>query len=472
LRIPLLREAIRVSKRNKFIVIIGSLILLLLLGCGFKSFNRFTERDIPLLIRTYQNFQGTPDGHFAARQLLRLCKIPEGLSAVVILEDAKDGRVATGAGHVLWDIVGNWFYRPENLDEAIELMTVLRAHEDERVRKYAYTTLFDLTGRIHQRSPEEAYAHVASLVPGLADPSPLVTERVIRFLPNRYDDDWEYPVDEMKELFNDADLRTRLNAAMALAQITPEYLEPMELIIENLETDDYELQKQLIRSLRFFGEEANVAFPTLLKIIENDPRLTEGEFVHDYNAGHAAYMFHFIGAPDISVLNRLTELMYGGPTSRRRTAVEALGNLKIYGIPALPALKEKLEDPFESEEGILYSTASAIGSIYRYSEREEADLDEQAEVDYLISLLDSDEPYKQMLAAEGLAIFAESAEKALPKLRSMIAEPVPDVLYNQPETHDEFLLDSLKSTAYQIEYWVGVRNDPSYSLLPHAMNGY
>lgn len=437
--------------------------MLVLMGTGYKSFNTFTANDVPLLIRTYAQFRGDDqDGLFAERQLRRLFRTPEGLSRAIILGNSENPRTANGAKHALEDIAKGWIYNPENFDDAVKVLNVLREHEDENVRFIAYETLFDLVLRNFEASPEKAFKLRDSLVVGLKDPSDIVVKTVIDHLQNRYSEDWKYPIDLIKPFLDDEDLRVRLNTAILLAYIDPDDLEPMPLIIDNLETSDYELQGKLIGALRSYGEAASDAIPKLLNIIETDPKLKEPEFPAYTNAMAATYAISFTGDPDGKILERLSELMYDDNQNVRMVSVEGLGKLREHGIPALPALKEKVEDPNEDWDLVKFSAVNSITMIYHYSRYAGVEFDETPEIEYLIYLLDKEDPMIRHEAAWGLMRFRDKAESALPKLK--------ELLETEGGT-DEESGSSFEMAIQQIELYVGERNNPRhYSVMPQVNN--
>jgi len=444
--------------RKKLIIIIVSLIVLVLMGAGYKSFNKFTSNDVPLLIRTYDRFRGGQDGSFAERQLRRLFRTPEGLTKAVVLCYSENRRTAHGARHALEDIAQGWILSPENFDDAVKVLNVLREHEDENVRSIAYQTLFGIVLRNFEASPEKAFKLRDSLVVGLKDPSDIVMESVTENLKSRYSEDWKYPIDLIKPFLHDENLRVRLNTAILLSYIDPDDLEPMPLIIDNLETSDYELQGKLIRALRSYGEAASDAIPKLLNIIETDPKLREPDIMGYSNAREASFAFHFTGDPNGLVVKRLTELMYDENPDVRTVAVDGLGNLGRSGGPALPYLKEKLSDPDEDSEMVRFAAINSITGIYRYMKRSSVEFDEAAEIQYLIGLLDDRDPAVSLNAAYGLEIFYKNAEAALPKLKELL----------EREDMNEEDLTMIESTISQIELYVGERNHPRYSVMPQV----
>lgn len=441
-------------------MIAGVLGLLALLVCGFKSFNKFTPADLPLLVRSYSNFKNDRDGLFAERQIYRLSQTPYGLSELIKLTDSADGRVKSGSEEILWDITRDYYF-PDNHQAAIELLNDLIEHETPSVRKFAYITLFRIASRSRHDDPENSNLIRASLVEGLRDPAFEVSEQVIRNLTTRYDDDWQYPTDAVMEIYNEnSDPETHLNAAVALATMDPDFHDPIPVLIDNLNDSDYARQQQILSAIRNYEEAAVDVLPIIIKLIETNAIITED--LSSYNVAHSAAMtLHWTGAGDGSIITSLTELMYHERHSVRQVAVNALGNLESDGIPALPALKEKLDDPDEEDEWIPMEVANAITKIYRYAQRDKIVLDE---IDYLLQLLESDRMEHQILAVEGLEIFAEypRAEEALETLRVLSEGP-----YDEMDPVPNFA----RTAVIQIEYHVGIREQRPYSIMYNSMNG-
>jgi HEAT repeat protein len=192
-------------------------------------------------------------------------------------------------------------------------------------------------------------------------------------------------------------------------------------LLRRLKSEDVRLRSLAAWILASLRTDAVAAIPELLLFLDEPvaPH-AEPEWTPRYNLDPASAAARALGqiapgcAREKKVVAALTEVVRGGPESRRGWAAEALGEFRSAAVEAVPALIKLISDAAADDKFQCASrAASALGKIAPESRRADQALAA------LLPTLDSKMWFVQFSALDALGLFGAKAAPAIAKISAL-----------------------------------------------------
>ena len=209
--------------------------------------------------------------------------------------------------------------------------------------------------------------------------------------------------------------------------ITPELI---PLLTSSLGSKNVRIRSHAASLLGFFGEDATIAVPALLKVLKEplDPRVATlvdpAPMIPDPGSAAASSLGKIAPGTSkgVEVLAALLDAARSGPAERRAWAATSLGGFGTSAQEVVPILIQVIKESDPSQKLDLVTFAiEALGNIA-------PDTPAAGQtVEALVPLLKSDYLIVLIKAAEALAKFGSKVEPAIPALRELTSHQFPPV---------------------------------------------
>jgi len=343
-------------KITRRILIIGLVTAAALVALGFwlPSFNKWTVKDIPLLVRITGTGEYNSETEFAERKLKELMKTDDGFETVLLMTANDKYLAKEGASSALLNYGPPVILESEDPTRFLDILVEHTSHENIEVRLEAYFGLTSTLSHAVKAYDDYRFMDYALEIPnGLLDEDDGVKSYVLSMI-YYYGgfDGLILPV--VTDIFQDSTGKTHSYAACALASLDPSNLDPVPVIIDNLDSDDEILVLFSAGNLATYGLDAEIALPALVGV------MNRGELHH---ARQASQAIREIGPGDGSVIPLLIDLLDHPERHVRLNIIEIFRDFGSGAETALPALKERYESGDETEGDLQGKLGMAITKI-------------------------------------------------------------------------------------------------------------